>query len=307
MFCSGWGHPWSNLLAGCGQVGLTIDVSRDEGDPHAADGRTWRSLRWARAGKGIEGRTLTAPPASIGSRKLHGLDAHPDEPHDSRLGQRLNWLRAGVLGANDGIVSTAGVVIGVAAATPDDLTAIMTAGIAALVAGAFSMAGGEYVSVSTQRDTEKAMVAKEVRELQEQPEVELAELAGLPGSGTVHRHGARVAVELMELDALAAHAEVELGIDPGAYTSPWVAAFSSFAAFTLGSLLPLVMIVLPVGHDRLWVAAIAVIVGLFLTGWISAALGGAPPRPAILRNVVMGAATMLATYVIGLLFGSAIG
>lgn len=259
---------------------------------------------------GSSGVTLTAPaPPGIGLEEASmALDAHPDEPHDSRLGQRLNWLRAGVLGANDGIVSTAGVVIGVAAATPDDLTAIMTAGIAALVAGAFSMAGGEYVSVSTQRDTEKAMVAKEVRELQEQPEVELADLAGFyraRGLSTDLAH--RVAVELMEHDALAAHAEVELGIDPGAYTSPWVAAFSSFAAFTLGSLLPLVMIVLPVGHDRLWVAAIAVIVGLFLTGWISAALGGAPPRPAILRNVVMGAATMLATYVIGLLFGSAIG
>jgi VIT1/CCC1 family predicted Fe2+/Mn2+ transporter len=235
-------------------------------------------------------------------------DAHPAEPHDNRLGQRLNWLRAGVLGANDGIVSTAGVVIGVAAATPDDLTAIATAGIAALVAGAFSMAGGEYVSVSTQRDTEQAMVARETRELREQPEVELEELAGFyRARGLSAELAQRVATELTEHDALAAHAEVELGIDPSALTSPWVAAFSSFLAFTIGSLLPLVMILLPIGDGRIWVAALAVVIGLFLTGWISAALGGAPHRPAIVRNVAIGVATMLATYLIGVLVGGAVG
>jgi VIT1/CCC1 family predicted Fe2+/Mn2+ transporter len=181
------------------------------------------------------------------------LDAHPDEPHDSRLGQRLNWLRAGVLGANDGIVSTAGVVIGVAAAAQDDLTAIATAGIAALVAGAFSMAGGEYVSVSTQRDTEQAMVTREMSELREQPEVELEELAGFYRSrGLSSDLAHRVAAELTEHDALAAHAEVELGIDPSALTSPWIAASSSFLAFTIGSLLPLVMILVPIGDRRIW-------------------------------------------------------
>ena len=239
---------------------------------------------------------------------LEALHAHANEPHENRIGQRLNWLRAGVLGANDGIVSTAGVVIGVAAATPNNVVAIATAGVAALVAGAFSMAGGEYVSVSTQRDTEKALIAKEIRELEEQPEEELRELAQLyEARGLSPELAHRVAVELTERDALAAHAEVELGIDPSEYTSPWVAAYSSFLAFTAGSLIPLIMILLPLDDNRMWVAALAVVIGLFLTGWISAALGGAPRWRAIVRNVVMGSATMIATYLIGLLFGVAIG
>ncbi|TCK44858.1 VIT1/CCC1 family predicted Fe2+/Mn2+ transporter [Leucobacter luti] len=232
---------------------------------------------------------------------------HPHEPHDTKVGQRLNWLRAGVLGANDGIVSTAGVVIGVAAATPGNLVAIVTAGLAALVAGAFSMAGGEYVSVSTQRDTERALIAKETRELAEQPQEELRELAGFyEQRGLTEDLALQVAEQLTARDALAAHAEVELGIDPEEFTSPWAAALSSFVSFTVGALIPLLMILLPVGEHRVWVAAVGVVVGLFLTGWISAALGRSPKRPAILRNVTMGVATMLATYVIGLLFGVAV-
>lgn len=232
---------------------------------------------------------------------------HLHETHsEERLGQRLNWLRAGVLGANDGIVSVAGVVVGVAAATPGNVAAIATAGIAALVAGAFSMAGGEYVSVSTQRDTEKAMIAKEVRELEEQPAAELAELTGLYRKRGLSAHLARqVAEELTAHDALAAHAEVELGIDPEELTSPWQAAISSFIAFTLGALIPLIMIILPIGN-ALIVTALAVVIGLLLTGWISARLGQAPVLRAILRNVLMGSATMAATYLIGLAFGVAV-
>lgn len=232
---------------------------------------------------------------------------HADEPHDQRVGQRLNWLRAGVLGANDGIVSTAGVVIGVAGATPGNVLAIATAGLAALVAGAFSMAGGEYVSVSTQRDTERALIEKERRELREMPEQELEELAGFYRQrGISDELAHRVAEELTEHDALAAHAEVELGIDPEEFTSPWAAAFSSFVSFTVGALIPLIMILLPFGQHRIWVAAVAVLIGLLLTGWISAALGQAPRLRAIARNVVMGSATMAATYLIGLLFGVAV-
>lgn len=233
---------------------------------------------------------------------------HPGEAHvGDNVGQRLNWLRAGVLGANDGIVSVAGVVVGVAAATPGNLAAIATAGIAALVAGAFSMAGGEYVSVSTQRDTERALIAKEKRELREQPEEELEELAGLYRQrGLSAELAKQVAQELTAHDALAAHAEVELGIDPDELTSPWHAALSSFIAFTVGALIPLAMILLPVGSEILN-TALAVVLGLLLTGWISARLGGAPLLPAILRNVLMGSATMLATYLIGLAFGVAIG
>ncbi|UOR01858.1 VIT family protein [Leucobacter allii] len=233
--------------------------------------------------------------------------AHAGEAHEQSVGRRLNWLRAGVLGANDGIVSTAGVVIGVAGATPGNVLAIATAGLAALVAGAFSMAGGEYVSVSTQRDTERALIAKERRELREMPEAELEELAGFYRErGLSEELAARVAEELTAHDALAAHAEVELGIDPDEYTSPWAAAVSSFVAFTAGALIPLIMILLPFGEHRVWIAAAAVVIGLLLTGWISAALGDAPRVPAIVRNVVMGSATMAATYLIGMLFGVAV-
>ena len=232
---------------------------------------------------------------------------HENEPHQARIGGKLNWLRAGVLGANDGIVSTAGVVIGVAGAAQGNVIAIATAGVAALVAGAFSMAGGEYVSVSTQRDTEKALIEKEKRELAEEPELELQELAGLYRQrGLSDEVAMRVAEELTAHNALAAHAEVELGIDPEEFTSPWSAALSSFVAFTAGALLPLIMILLPVGEHRVWAAAVAVVIGLIATGWISAALGNAPRRPAIMRNVVMGSATMLATYGIGLVFGVAV-
>jgi len=234
--------------------------------------------------------------------EVHEGEAHPN----SSMGQKLNWLRAGVLGANDGIVSVAGVVVGVAAATPQNLSAIATAGIAALVAGAFSMAGGEYVSVSTQRDTEKAMIDKEITELREQPAEELEELAGFYRQRGLSADLAdQVARELTAHDALAAHAEVELGIDPKELTSPMGAAFSSFIAFTIGAAIPLLMIFLPFGVPAAN-TAVAVVLGLLLTGWISAALGGAPRLPAIVRNVLMGSATMAATYLIGLLFGVAV-
>ncbi|QIK63903.1 VIT family protein [Leucobacter viscericola] len=246
---------------------------------------------------------MTSERSDIEAAIHHLHEAHTDE----KVGQRLNWLRAGVLGANDGIVSVAGVVVGVAAATPGNVVAIMTAGVAALVAGAFSMAGGEYVSVSTQRDTEKALIAKEVQELSEQPAAELAELTGLYRKrGLSAKLARQVAEELTAHDALAAHAEVELGIDPEELTSPWLAALSSFVAFTIGALIPLILAMVSGDHTIL-VAAGAVVLGLFLTGWISASLGRAPLLPAILRNVLMGSATMVATYLIGLLFGVAIG
>ena len=231
---------------------------------------------------------------------------HPAEPHVGAINTKLNWLRAAVLGANDGIVSIAGIVIGVAAAAAER-GPIFTAGLAGLAAGALSMAMGEYVSVSTQRDTEKALIAKEVKELEDQPAAELAELTGMYRKRGLSAALARqVAEELTEHDALAAHAEVELGIDPEELTNPWLAALSSFVAFTVGALIPLVMILLPLGSPII-VTAAAVVIGLFLTGWISARLGKAPLLPAIVRNVLMGSATMAATYLIGLAFGVAIG
>lgn len=232
---------------------------------------------------------------------------HEGEAHGTGLGQRLNWLRAGVLGANDGIVSTAGIVIGVAGATPGNVGAIATAGVAGLVAGALSMAGGEYVSVSTQRDTEKAVLAKERWELETMPEEELDELAGLyQAKGLSPELAQQVAVELTAHDALGAHAEAELGIDPDELTSPWAAAISSFVAFALGALIPLAAILLPGDGARVWACAVAVAVGLVITGWLSATLGGAPRGRAVLRNLAMGLATMGVTFLVGSLFGTAI-
>jgi VIT1/CCC1 family predicted Fe2+/Mn2+ transporter len=237
----------------------------------------------------------------VAEAQLHG-----DEPHDQDHAARLNWLRAGVLGANDGIVSTAGLVIGVAAATTDR-GAILTAGLAGLAAGAMSMGAGEYVSVSTQRDTEQALLAKERRELREMPEEELAELAALyEQRGLSSALAQQVAVELTEHDALAAHAEVELGIDPEALTNPWHAAWASMGAFTVGALLPLLAILLPPASGRIPLTAVSVVIALALTGWVSARLGGAPLRPAIVRNVGGGALAMAVTYGIGSLVGLAV-
>lgn len=227
-----------------------------------------------------------------------------DEPHDSGIGERLNWLRAGVLGANDGIVSTAGIVIGVAAATTSR-PAILTAGLAGLAAGAMSMAVGEYVSVSTQRDTERALLAKERRELREEPEAELDELTEMyADKGLTPDLAREVAVQLTAHDALAAHAETELGIDPEALTNPWQAAVASFVSFTVGALLPLVAILLVGVSARVPVTVAAVVVALLVTGWASARLGSAPVGPAVRRNVIGGLLAMAVTYAIGSLVGT---
>lgn len=229
---------------------------------------------------------------------------HADEPHDGEgLAARLNWLRAGVLGANDGIISTAGLVVGVAAATTDR-SAILLAGVASLVAGAVSMALGEYVSVSSARDTERALIAKERRELAEDPEGELAELAELyRRKGLSTGTAAQVARELTEHDALAAHLDVELGIDPDDLQNPWHAALASAVAFTVGALLPLLAMVLASPALRVPVTAGAVVVALAVTGTVSARLGGARRRRAVLRLVVGGAAAMAVTFGIGYLLG----
>lgn len=232
---------------------------------------------------------------------------HPGEAHHPNLGERLNWLRAGVLGANDGIVSVAGVTVGVAGAT-GERTAIVIAGLASLVAGALSMAGGEYVSVSTQRDTEKAALELERYELATMPEEEERELAGIyEEKGLSPELAAEVARELTENDPLEAHADAELGIDPDELTSPWHAAWASLLAFTVGGVLPLLAITLPGVSVRVWTCAGAVVLGLVLTGVISAKLGNANVRRAVLRNVGVGALTMVVTYLVGVLFGVTTG
>jgi VIT1/CCC1 family predicted Fe2+/Mn2+ transporter len=231
---------------------------------------------------------------------------HSAEPHED-VGGKLNWLRAGVLGANDGIVSVAGIVVGVSGATTV-ATTILTAGIAGLVAGALSMAGGEYVSVSTQRDTELAMLELEKHELKTMPEEEEQELAEIYQSkGLSPELAVMVARELTEKDPLQAHADAELNIDPDNLTSPWQAAWASLVSFTVGALLPLLAIALPPVSYRVWACAAAVAVGLALTGLISARLGDAGIRAAIVRNVGVGALTMLVTYYAGVLFGVTVG
>ncbi|GEM35238.1 membrane protein [Nocardia neocaledoniensis NBRC 108232] len=229
------------------------------------------------------------------------IDTHPHEPHAEGLASRLNWLRAGVLGANDGIVSTAGLVVGVAATT-NDSTTILAAGVAGLVAGAISMAAGEYVSVSTQRDSEKALLAKERRELADFPDYELAELTEIyEAKGLSPATARQVAEELTAHDAFTAHAEAELKLDPDELTNPWAAAGSSAIAFTCGALLPLLAIVLPPAQWRVPVTFVAVLVALALTGSLSARLGGSRRGRAVLRVVVGGALAMAITYAIGTL------
>ena len=232
----------------------------------------------------------------------HGL--HSDEPHDGSLNAKLNWLRAGVLGANDGIISTAGLVIGVAGATTN-VTALATAGIAGLAAGSLSMAVGEYVSVSTQRDTERAMLDLERRELKEEPEEELAELVQIYMDKGLSRDVAdQVAKELTAKDALAAHADAELGLDPDDLTSPWQAAVASLLSFALGGLLPLLTITLLGPAVRVVCTFVAVLLAVVLTGSVSARIGRAPVRRAVIRNVVGGALAMTITYLVGRAFGA---
>lgn len=231
---------------------------------------------------------------------------HPAEPHVGAINTKLNWLRAGVLGANDGIVSVAGIVIGVAAATVERAP-IVTAGVAGLAAGALSMALGEYVSVSTQRDTEQALLAKERRELLEEPEAELEELVGLYEKKGLSPQTARtVAEELTAHDAFAAHIDIELGIDPDELTNPWHAAISSAISFTVGAILPMLAILLPPPAARIPVTFVAVLLALAITGWVSARLGGADPVRATQRVVIGGALAMAVTYAIGRLVGGVV-
>lgn len=223
------------------------------------------------------------------------------------MASRLNWLRAGVLGANDGIVSTAGLVVGVAGAT-SDRGAIFTAGLAGVVAGAVSMALGEYISVSSQRDSERSQLALEVRELRDSPEEEFAELVGLyKHKGLSESTARQVAEELTRNDALAAHADIELGIDPEALTNPWHAAAASAISFTLGALLPLAAILLAPASVRVAVTVVIVLAALAIAGVISARIGLSSVRLAVARVVVGGAAGLALTYAIGRMFGTAVG
>ena len=224
----------------------------------------------------------------------------------SVMAAKLNWLRAGVLGANDGIVSTSGLVMGVAGATTDS-GAILIAGVAGLVAGSISMAGGEYTSVSAQKDSEKAALQKERLELAADPEGELRELAWFyEQKGMSLELATKVAEELTAKDALKAHAEAELGIDSEQHASPGQAALASFIAFAGGSLLPLLAVTGPWIEYRIPVTVSAVVASLAITGYVGAKIGGAKSSAAIIRNVVVSLLTMGITYAIGQLVGTTI-
>ncbi|QRN79255.1 MAG: VIT family protein [Nocardiopsis sp. BM-2018] len=232
--------------------------------------------------------------------------AHSSDRSQKRLGSLLNGLRAAVLGANDGIISTAGLVVGVAGATPHRET-LLVAGVAGTVAGALSMAAGEYVSVSTQRDTERAAIARERRHLAEDPAGELAELAGMyQERGISEELSHKVAKELTDHDALRAHVEVELGLNRYR-VNPWQAAFASLFSFLLGAAIPLSAMLLSPDAWRLPVTVVAVLAATALLGATSARMGGALPMRAALRCVVGGSFAMLVTYLIGSLVGSATG
>jgi VIT1/CCC1 family predicted Fe2+/Mn2+ transporter len=232
--------------------------------------------------------------------------AQAEEPHDDRAARRANWLRAGVLGADDGIVSVAALLLGVAGAT-GERAVMLAAGVSGLVAGALSMGIGEYVSVSTQRDTERALLDLERRELEEDPKGELRELTWLyADKGLPLDLAAEVAVELTRHDALRSHADAELNIDPDELVDPWAAAAASAGSFALGALLPLVAIVVSPAWLRVPLTVVAVLLALAATGFASARLGRAGARRATLRVILGGALAMAVTYGIGLAVGTAI-
>jgi VIT1/CCC1 family predicted Fe2+/Mn2+ transporter len=219
---------------------------------------------------------------------------------------RTGWLRAGVLGANDGILSTGSLVLGVAASGASR-SAIVTAGVAGLVAGAMSMAAGEYVSVSSQRDTEQADLARERRELVEEPDAELAELAAIYRErGLSEALASEVARELSRGDRLRIHARDELGIDIDNLARPLQAAWASASSFAVGAVIPLLAIALSRAGIRVPIAIVVTLVSLAALGVVGARLGRAPVGRAALRVALGGAFAMAMTMGIGALVGTAI-
>lgn len=232
----------------------------------------------------------------------------PEINHEEAVtNNTLNKLRAAVLGANDGIVSTSSVVMGVVGAGADK-HAIFIAGLAALVAGALSMAVGEYVSVSSQSDAEKAFIRREEQLLKENPDGELEQLAeAYVEQGVTKATAHTVARELTENDALAAHLRIHSNIDQDDISSPLSAALSSFIAFTLGGLVPFLTVILSPKNIQVWTTVVAVVAALTVVGYLSATVGGASRRRATVRVLVGGLLAMAATYGVGVLFGTAVG
>ncbi|WP_426042408.1 VIT1/CCC1 transporter family protein [Brevundimonas sp. TWP2-3-4b1] len=230
------------------------------------------------------------------------LERHPER----HLVARIGWLRAAVLGANDGLVSTASLIVGVAAAQTSK-TGILVAGVAGLVAGAMSMAAGEYVSVSSQADTEAADLSRERAELDADPEAETRELAAIYRSrGVDAQVSLEVARQLMVHDALGAHARDELGLSEHTAARPIQAALTSAATFSVGAVLPLAVVVVAPGSLLVALVSGSALVGLALLGGIGARVGGAGIVKAVLRVTFWGAFAMGLTAGIGHLFGTVI-
>jgi len=229
------------------------------------------------------------------------------QPHDEQhRTKHIGWLRATVLGANDGIVSIASLIVGVAAAEASR-SEVLTAGTAGLAAGALSMAVGEYVSVSSQRDTELADIATEQRELAADPVSELIELTNIyERRGLDHTLAAEVAKQLTEHDALGAHARDELGITPAAAARPLQAAISSAASFTVGGGLPLIAAIAAPSGARPWAVAIVAVICLALLGAMGARIGGASEHRAAGRIAVLGALALAASAAIGAAVGTVV-
>lgn len=226
--------------------------------------------------------------------------------HERHATSRIGWLRAAVLGANDGIVSTASLIVGVASADASR-SSVLIAGVAALFAGAMSMAAGEYVSVSSQADTEKADLGRERRELEEQPEFEREELIRIYEARGVHRETAVAAADqMMTQDALGAHARDELGISETTAARPLQAAMASALTFTAGAAAPL--LVVPFVPIQALVPAVALVslLCLAILGALGARAGGAPLGPSVLRVTFWGALAMAVTAGVGQLFGTAV-
>ena len=222
---------------------------------------------------------------------------------EHHLSHRSNWLRASVLGANDGLISTASLMTGMVAAQPEFNTLLLT-GISALVGGAISMAAGEYVSVSSQADTEKADMEMERRELALHPEEELKELTEIyQDRGLTPELAHEVAKQLTAHNALDAHMRDEISISEESFANPLQAAFSSAASFAIGAAIPILVILLLPLNTLLIALIISTLIGLGLLGYISAKLGGAPIRPAVMRILIWGVIAMGVTGIIGKLVG----
>lgn len=225
---------------------------------------------------------------------------------ENHLIERIGWLRAAVLGANDGLISTSSLIVGVAAATAGPHE-VLVAGVAGLVAGAMSMAAGEYVSVSSQADMEEADMARERRELATQPEEELAELAAIyKQRGVAPDLALEVARQMMAKDAFEAHARDELGLSSHVMARPVQAAFTSAATFSVGAALPLVVALLAPAGVVVWTVSIACLVGLAALGAVGASAGGAGIWKPTVRVVFWGAVAMASTAAIGALIGRAV-